>query len=840
MDATSKEAMRAWVVVIAVLAFTCGPLLYCNLNVIKGGILDDAILDENDSYYKMDQRVEALSSQGLKTGDPIAFLIPFVEIDIKDDLEYVRSFTEKLEEAFPNYGILSLSIAANYEIVEEGGEEVMLSDPYITEEILGDQNFNVAEWKQAVADDPGVFGLLIGRDFDCAQVILLPPMDCDEITVFRQVTELLEEKETPWWMWYLKTNIYPSGDFERVLPAGWAIGRGVIDAASVSDILTLSTIGLLLTGILFFFSLISFRQAVIATSIVAMSFLWTRGSIGCLQMMGFELYERVYILLVFSAQIVAGISFAEHKFACYNRLRDEFPNLSRGETWRKARQVNSMILVTAFIAILNFATLYLIGVRGIMEVGIFSALGIIWLLILTLWFLPALHTIIGGEEGQTSNQHVKKAGQKWDALLNRVINSCLIFLQPKRRFWQMLLLTGAMTILATSLIVSDYLPNSRKDWKFLEVCTRPLDYVPGTIVEDASDFLNQPGRYGFGRLPILVQSRNQAGIKDPDFIAEVDKFSKAVAELDQVREVHSVLNTISVVSRVNYDLELPVNIQQTHNILTLIEWDLGEQTKEQLWYDNGFVIFVSCSADNSNELGRLCEDIQLLAQQEFTTLDVLEFGTLASWPSVDEQIRLGKPWNLFSSQLIVVVICALWVIFRNRKHQGEGPRLLGWRTGLVMSVPFVFGTAVIALVMIFFRVPLDQATACITALAINAAIDFSIYLVADYQTALLGGRRSEEALHSAMLGKGKVVLIDILLNCLCFAPLMLSHFIPIARLGWIMITMLIACGFGSLVIMPALLPWCVKESKEYGGISWEFLCRLFWRLRFALPLSQKK
>ena len=127
-----------------------------------------------------------------------------------------------------------------------------------------------------------------------------------------------------------------------------------------------------------------------------------------------------------------------------------------------------------------------------------------------------------------------------------------------------------------------------------------------------------------------------------------------------------------------------------------------------------------------------------------------------------------------------------------------------------MSVPFVFASSIIALVMVVCRVPLDQATACITALAINAAVDFSLYLIADYQDKLFEEWGPRDALEKAMRGRGKVVLTDIFLNCLCFAPLMLSHFIPVARLGWVMITMLIACGFGSLVILPALLPWCAK------------------------------
>jgi predicted RND superfamily exporter protein len=116
--------------------------------------------------------------------------------------------------------------------------------------------------------------------------------------------------------------------------------------------------------------------------------------------------------------------------------------------------------------------------------------------------------------------------------------------------------------------------------------------------------------------------------------------------------------------------------------------------------------------------------------------------------------------------------------------------------------------------MAFLRIPLDQATACTTALAINASVDFGIYLVADYQTALRNGHDLDGALYYALADRGRIITVDIVLNAICFAPLMLSSFLPVARLGWLVIVMLIACGVGALLIMPALLPWCVRGRGQ--------------------------
>lgn len=131
-----------------------------------------------------------------------------------------------------------------------------------------------------------------------------------------------------------------------------------------------------------------------------------------------------------------------------------------------------------------------------------------------------------------------------------------------------------------------------------------------------------------------------------------------------------------------------------------------------------------------------------------------------------------------------------------------------------MSVPFLFATAAMALLMIVLQIPLDVATAAITALAINASIDFAIYFVDAFQEGLAEAGETTVALVFALKTKGKIILQDMVLNALCFAPLLTSHFLPIRRLGWIMGVMLMACAVGTLVFMAALLPVCVVKKEK--------------------------
>jgi len=211
-----------------------------------------------------------------------------------------------------------------------------------------------------------------------------------------------------------------------------------------------------------------------------------------------------------------------------------------------------------------------------------------------------------------------------------------------------------------------------------------------------------------------------------------------------VNQANSIVDSVKVVSRESYQHDLPVTSQQAHDFLQTIEWDLGPQVKEQLWFDRGVVLFASTSKDDTTVFAAISKNLIDLAEKKFPELTILPFGKMAIYPHGDHYISVGKPINILSSQWIVVIVTVPWILWRNRRRrthphhnplpEGEGVYgLYGWHTGLVTNIPFVFASSAIVIVMVVMRVPLDQTTACVTALAINAAVDFVLYLTADFR-----------------------------------------------------------------------------------------------------------
>lgn len=226
----------------------------------------------------------------------------------------------------------------------------------------------------------------MGRDFSWTAVIRYLPPDYDEISEFRKTVEFLEGRTIPWWEWFWKRDIVPHDPSVSV--GGWIMGRGLIDQGLNVDMLTLVFLGVVLTLPVFWVALGSLRAALLCVGVmVAGGFVWTRGAMGFL-----GLRERVFSLLAYANVIVQGTSFALHKLTALRESREQDSAVG----WQQAGSVDGLIATTAGIAVFGFATLWSFGLKPIRELGVASALGVVWLLVLAVFFLPALHVLGGG------------------------------------------------------------------------------------------------------------------------------------------------------------------------------------------------------------------------------------------------------------------------------------------------------------------------------------------------------------------------------------------------------------------------------------------------------------
>ncbi|HLO94449.1 MAG TPA: hypothetical protein VK195_09035, partial [Burkholderiaceae bacterium] len=693
--------------------------------------------------------------------------------------------------------------------------------------------FDMAAWREAVRQDRSVFGSLVGPQFDSTQIVVFLPEDYSEQGVVDRVARYLEKREISQLEWLLfKGDIRPVAEYANVSLGGWSVARGLMHYALISDVMFYSTVGLVIATLAAMLALRSWRQALQVSGVIFASFVIVRGLIPLMADLGLSfwgqpVYERVYFLLVLSALIVSGISLNVRAFEAYNEAWAAHPGLDRAALWRLVAPIRHKFNVVVFIAFLNFATLPQIGIRGILEVGVLSALGVLVQRVLVSTLLPALHLCVGGcpaDAGtDTKASRWGRISQAVEHSLRRVpeaAHGLLARLSPRGSLLLSLSVTGLALAGAAVVVVHDM--RSTRPW--IAVQERPIDYLPHTIVDRGRAVLNRPGGAGFARLSFLVlPAQPREGVvamDDPAFLASARALQLRLQALPGAMPVQSILDKLSQMSQRSPDIgqPLPQTRQQAHELLQLIRWDLeNPRLAPYFWSDEGLVVFAAHAADNSRELRLFAEEV-MAAARDFPELRVLPFGRLHTYHQTDAYISQGKPINVLSSFPLVVGVCFAWLAWRQRRRPGHPAsrrqRLHPLWTAMAISLPFVFAYALIVVLMAALSLPLDQATACATALGINAAIDFDIYLVDDFLHALRRGATPDEALREALAERGHVTLIDALLNGICFSFLMLSPFLPIQRLGFLMIVMLAACAFGALVLMAGVLRACVRPALE--------------------------
>ena len=242
--------------------------------------------------------------------------------------------------------------------------------------------------------------------------------------------------------------------------------------------------------------------------------------------------------------------------------------------------------------------------------------------------------------------------------------------------------------------------------------------------------------------------------------------------------------------------------------------DIRDNTDKKLlrsWLSkNGLIITANDTSTTSLGMASF-RDKLLYAASGFNKLTVSTPSKIAQYPDVDAIVANGSVVNPFLSQVMIAVICFIWVSWNNKKGAGKY-KLCPYKTGLFMAIPFVLATATMYAFMIVAGLSLDIASSAISNIAISVAIDLPVFLIAVFQLIVLNGSNLNEVLQDESLIEevGKA-MVDITANTLAFFVLILSIFPVVYRVGWLMVLTLVACAIGTLLVMLPMMRWAVVK-----------------------------
>lgn len=823
-------------------------LLYGNYFTPQGSVIPkDAIQNPDNPIRKMDDYVMSKKAEGFRPDEPIILTRKFSRFPIRSrqDLQIVWDKTQEFQKIFGKDRVLSLANIPNFK--DKNGE--LISDFYINEKVLKNSNFDVESWKKEISGNSSVFGKFVSHDFKMAYIYYYVDDNAEQMSLMWKVKSFLEEKTFGWIDQFLETDIHPKDDSLGIV--SWIAGRWVIHQALLLNILMIISGGIVFILPGFQRALGSWSQAIVSIIIFFLSIIWTRGLLGAFFVFGFDTSERVFTLFSYANCIVQGVSFSLHKFIAYNEAREL--GLSSLEAWERTKRIDRLITRLVIISVGGFLTLWWsFGVLPIADMAIASSIGILCLWLFSRYLLPAMCMWLEAK---------KDAIEKIGRMVGFVFKPVIWFFKPL--FWLVVKIEAGLGFVFVSIplkgivwinsamsvktlaAASIILIISLTGWAFYEIVwpnhklmirSRPLEFIPGTLPHKTSQELNQPGRLGFDGLNFLVEPKwtDTEGLYDPKFVTMVDKMSQGIKSFPRelgAREVYTIVENLGRISRESFNKPIPETKVEVGYGFMNIENKLSPVILNVFYYHNGVRLVVTNSADDSNNMARLREEVIKYAEENFPELRVSAFGRVQAYPEVDREIREGKPWNILGDQVLIVLVFVVWLWLTWRRARRENINAIRPIWGaVIMSLPMWFATMALALIMVYARISLGIDTAVISAMAINATSDFSFYMIKAFMDALGEEDSVAVAMIRALQDHGRAIVEDSFLNARCFLPLWcFSTFIPIQRIGMMMCVMMYLCLIGTLIIIPPLLVLAVKEKKQkkiYLEIKVSSVCRM--------------
>jgi hydrophobe/amphiphile efflux-3 (HAE3) family protein len=539
----------------------------------------------------------------------------------------------------------------------------------------------------------------------------------------------------------------------------------------ISDMVWLIPIVFIVIAIILLLSFKSFRGVLLPLLTAGLAVIWT---IGLMTVTGYELtiisnIIPVVLLAVGSAYTIHVLNSINH-----NKLTD-----------RKKALIQSLgyITVPVILAAVTTAIGFVSFVFGayltmIKDFGIFTAVGTLIALMLSLFFVPAL---ISGLS-MYSKKNVIENKEKQTILTHKILLPLVNFLLKHPKYtltgWGVLLMLciGGITLIKTSVNMADYFKGDN----------------PTRVAEEVMQ-----KKFG-GSLPIFVVF--EGDMQSPEVLQkmiETEHFMKEDPNIDITQSVADLIEQMNDAMREGE--KIPDDKAKIEQLWFLLE---GQDVMPQLVNNDltkGVIQSKFASVDTKNieaftkKMNRFIEE----NQNEYCEIE------LTGMPSVYDKLNSSLLNSQRNSLLIAIglVILIVSAILRSASK------------GVFAAIPVVATIIVLLGIMGITGIPLDIATVLVGSIALGIGIDYSIHIITGFNNHLLENGDAEKSIESVILLSGKAIIINVVSVLAGFLVLLFSQIVPLQNFGLLIGVSMIGSGFSALSLLPAILILANRKRK---------------------------
>jgi len=556
---------------------------------------------------------------------------------------------------------------------------------------------------------------------------------------------------------------------EEVLIGGLPFIRYSIAGNIQKDLIVLLPIALLLMIGMLFFSFREWRGVFMPFVIVVMSIIL---AFGIMAAFGWEI--SLFSILMPIMIIAIANDYGIHLIARYQELSRNSEQLSMKEICKQIYgDLYKPILITGLTTIGGVLGLLTHTMIPAAQLGILTAIGIGFALLLSIWFLPALLSYFKLKKRANKVKTSKRA--PLDIWLNRI--GAWVTHYPKR------IVMGAIFISGIGIL----------GVFFLQVDTNVESYFSKKSEVGRSTALINSKFGGSQFISVLFSGE----VLSPEVLRSMEYYEQEISKNPTVGLVSSPVTLIKELSKGFYTADeagynqIPETADEVYQLMEVFA--LGEN-------EDAISQFLDYDYENARLLISMKEGSNIAKKELLKELDVLtkddpnvQFVAGAGLTEIElaDIVVKGQLKSLVFAMAVIFLLLSL--VFRSPK------------AGLLSSLPLSIAIVLLFGLMGLFGIAIDIATALLSSIMIGVGVDYTIHLLWRFKEERRLGQSHAEAMKTTIQTSGRGIVINAISVIVGFLPLTLSGFTPLKFFGALIVISIATCLVCSLLLVPAIV-----------------------------------
>lgn len=668
-------------------------------------------------------------------------------------LKRVKKISREMKKIKGIDNIMSLFELKNV----KGQDGSMIVDPAVKR--IPKTAADIEQIKRDIIDNDIVYGNVISKDFTVTAVMGTVEPGTSDKAILDRVDKLLEANP---------------GD-EEVYLGGTPFTRYVTGDTMKQDLGRLLPIGLIIMLIFLFFCFKQLRGVLLPFIVVVMSILF---SMGLIPILGWD-FTVLTILLPIMLIAVAN-DYGIHMVAKYqeeNIAENKYSNKELAKLMFQSLGIPLVLTgITTMVGMLCLITNILIPAG---QLGILTAAGIIYALLLSLFFIPALTSLMRTAKPVFSE---KKKKSVLDRIL--VYFSNLVTSQPK-------------TIIAASVIFTILTGTGISS---IIIDTDAVKFFPGDHPVTLSSNVVNENLGGYYPIAIVLKG----DIKHPDILNKLDKYEKQIAEIPEIGTTMSVARVVRQMSRVLNEKHEPFydKIPGTRNAVAQY-FELynmsGDPDDFEKMVDFNYehaVINARINVTSTPILKMVVNRIRELTKNDpdvYIVGGISEVFADGSAQVVDDQT---------SSLVYAFTLVTILMVILFRSFFG----------GITTIIPLILSVVILFGLMGMMGIELNIITALLSSIMIGVGIDYTIHFLWRFKEERANGLSHTESARKTLQTTGRGIIFNALSVIIGFSTHFVSGFVPVQFFGFLVVVSIFSCLVGSLIVIPA---FCIVFKPKF-------------------------